>query len=146
MLLSSAFTLPSNIVDLQFQVYTGLLVNKNQIGGHESDSDDDEDDADEENFYETNTMTPQAGAVETDPSRGVIPDSVHNKNLIQDEVDTEKNAQRLPTPHKSARADKLSIFLNDPEKSIQIFLSSQVKRFGVIWWVWSDPLLFLADQ
>jgi hypothetical protein len=52
---------------------------------------------------------------------------------VDDHDDDEGTLQTRKSDLEEQREEKLIVFLNDPEKSVTIFLSSHMREQGLIW-------------
>lgn len=114
----------------QFRLYVGLLVNPNVYRKPSKDGevdDDDDDDDDGPNMQINAEDTPGSVPPSKDPARSAY--SVE----LDDRDDDEGTLQARKSDLEEQREEKLIVFLNDPEKSVTIFLSSHMREQGLIW-------------
>ncbi|KAG1877423.1 hypothetical protein F4604DRAFT_1757510 [Suillus subluteus] len=115
----------------QFRLYVGLLVNPNVYRkpskDGEADDDDDDDDDGLSNIQINAEDTPGSVPSSKDPARSAY--SVE----LDDHDDDEGTLQARKSDLEEQREEKLIVFLNDPEKSVTIFLSSHMREQGLIW-------------
>lgn len=115
----------------QFRLYVGLLVNPNvyRKPSKEGEADDDDDDDDDgPTDIQTNTKDTSGSVLPSDdPARSAY--SVE----LDDHDDDEGTMQARKSDLEEQREEKLIVFLNDPEKSVTIFLSSHMREQGLIW-------------
>jgi hypothetical protein len=115
----------------QFRLYVGLLVNpagyRKPTKDEEADDDDDDDDDGPSNVQinaeDTSGLVPPS----KDPARSAY--SVE----LDDHDEDEGALQARKSDLEEQREEKLIVFLNDPEKSVTIFLSSHMREQGLIW-------------
>ncbi|KAG1766253.1 hypothetical protein EDD22DRAFT_1011462 [Suillus occidentalis] len=115
----------------KFRLYVGLLVNPNvyhKLSKEGEADDDDDDDYDSPTDIQTNTK---------DTSGSVLPsdDPAHSAYSVEldNHDDDEGTMQARKSDLEEQREEKLIVFLNDPEKSVMIFLSSHMHEQGLIW-------------
>jgi hypothetical protein len=115
----------------KFRLYVGLLVNPNvyRKPSKEGEADDDDDDDDDgPTDIQTNTKDTSGLVLPSDdPARSAY--SVE----LDDHDDDEGTMQARKSDLEEQREEKLIVFLNDPEKSVTIFLSSHMREQGLIW-------------
>ncbi|KAG1844950.1 hypothetical protein DFJ58DRAFT_801710 [Suillus subalutaceus] len=115
----------------QFRLYVGLLVNPNVYRKPSKDGEADDDDDDDEdglsNIQINAEDTPGSVPSSKDPARSAY--SVE----LDDHDDDEGTLQARKSDLEEQREEKLIVFLNDPEKSVTIFLSSHMREQGLIW-------------
>lgn len=114
----------------QFRLYVGLLVNPTVYRKPTKDEADDDDDDDcdspsttQINGEDTFGLAPSV----KDPARSTY--SVE----LDDHDDDDEGLQGRKSDLEEQREEKLIVFLNDPEKSVTIFLSSYMREQGLIW-------------
>lgn len=84
---------------------------------------------------------PQSAASDAAPADGhPRPNNSDTDNVTamdDDEVEDEEDDEvvRKRAEADEFREEKLIAFLNDPEKSTMVFLSSYMREQGLIWWV-----------
>jgi len=99
--------------------------------GNTSDSDDDYSDTDTRNVYQTPQDEPPRRPFKRFQVRP--PYALYGATPVQ--VDSDAAVQRLLEDEKGRKEERLLSFLNDPEKSVKVFLSSYVRSQGLIWCV-----------
>jgi hypothetical protein len=117
----------------KFRLYVGLLVNptvyRKPAKGDQDASPDIDDDGDSPSDIQTNKED-TSGQVPSSKNRVRTAYSVE----LDDDDDDDEDTFRAPkTETEEQREEKLVIFLNDPEKSVTIFLSSYMREQGLIW-------------
>lgn len=124
---------------IKFRLYVGLLVNptvyrkpaKGDQDGSPDIDDDDDDDGDNSSNIQTNTED-IPGQVPSSKSHAPSAYSVELGDADND--DDDEDTFRAPkTDTEEQREEKLLVFLNNPEKSVTIFLSSYMREQGLIW-------------
>lgn len=124
----------------QFQLYAGLLANIpiwHKIDKNKPEDEDDDDVEDEDEPTKVNIKVPEPQR-RPRPPRARIPYSTYGKDPI--EVNDDGEIRDLLDDEAAVKEDKLADFLNDPERSVQVFLSSYMRKQGLIW----SALLFLS--
>ncbi|KAG1776738.1 hypothetical protein EV702DRAFT_1045784 [Suillus placidus] len=114
----------------QFCLYVGLLVNPSvyRKPSKKGEADDDNDNDDGPTDIQTDTKdTSESVLPSDDPAR-----SAYSVDL-NDHDDDEGTLQARKTDLEEQHEEKLIVFLNDPEKSVTIFLSSHMREQGLIW-------------
>ncbi|KAG1735457.1 hypothetical protein EDB19DRAFT_1724597 [Suillus lakei] len=114
----------------QFRLYVGLLVNPTvyRKPSKDGEADDDDDDSDGPSNIHINTEDTSGPVPPTnDPARSAY--SVE----LDDRDDDEGTMQAHKSDLEEQREEKLIVFLNNPEKSVTIFLSSHMREQGLIW-------------
>ena len=96
-----------------------------------SDSDDDYSDTDTKNVYQTQQDEPPRRPFKRVHVRP--PYALYGATPVQ--VDSDAAVQRLLEDEKGRKEERLLSFLNDPEKSVKVFLSSYMRSQGLIWCV-----------
>ncbi|KAG1720267.1 uncharacterized protein EDB91DRAFT_1178270 [Suillus paluster] len=113
----------------QFRLYVGLLVNPT---GYRKPSKDEEADDDDE--FGDGASNIEMNAEDTS---GQVPPSKDAQSTysaeLDDHDDDEGNLQARKSDLEEQREEKLVVFLNDPEKSVTVFLSSYMREQGLIW-------------
>lgn len=105
-------------------------------GGQDGSPDINDDDDESLSNVQTNTED-ASGQVPSSKNRARPAYSVE---LDDDDDDDDEDTFRAPkTDTEEQREEKLIVFLNDPEKSIKIFLSSHMREQGLIWSVSQLP-------
>ena len=101
---------------IQFRLFVGLLANaQRKINGGKS-APEEESDEDSDVELETAGIPTATGPTQATSEK----DTAAADQIIElDDV----------------REDKLNAFLNDPERTIKIFLSSYMRKQGLIWYV-----------
>lgn len=99
--------------------------------GNTSDSDDDYSDTDTRNVYQTQQDEPPRRPFKRFHVRP--PYALYGATPVQ--VDSDAAVQRLLEDEKGRKEERLLSFLNDPEKSVKVFLSSYMRSQGLIWCV-----------
>jgi hypothetical protein len=119
-----SFSLPRKTLKLayiiQFQLYIGLLSNPRKPEGSKAapDEDDSDDGSDEElGPQKKNALgeVTKTGNVQNGLSR---PEPDNDGEILDDILDEK---------------DNLIAFINDPERVVKIFLSSHMRKQGLIW-------------
>ncbi|KAG2066082.1 hypothetical protein BDR04DRAFT_1107344 [Suillus decipiens] len=114
----------------QFRLYVGLLVNPTIYRKPSKD-----EEADDEDDYEgDNPSNIHVNAEDTSgpvPSNDVAPSALSVE--LDDHDDDEGSLQARKSDLEEQREERLIVFLNDPEKSVTIFLSSHMREQGLIW-------------
>ncbi|KAG0698703.1 hypothetical protein DFH29DRAFT_940358 [Suillus ampliporus] len=114
----------------QFRLYVGLLVNPNVYRKPSKDGEADDDDDD--------SIGPSNDQINAEDTSGQVPpseDHVQSAYSVEldDHDDDEGALQARKSDLEEQREEKLVVFLNDPEKSVTIFLSSHMREQGLIW-------------
>lgn len=114
----------------QFRLYVGLLVNPTiyRKPSKDEEADDDDYEGDDPSNIHVNAED-TSGSVP--PSDDVAPSAFSVE--LDDHDDDEGTLQARKSDLEEQREEKLVVFLNDPEKSVTIFLSSHMREQGLIW-------------
>ena len=96
-----------------------------------SDSDDDYSDTDTKTVYQTQQDEPPRRPFKRVHVRP--PYALYGATPVQ--VDSDAAVQRLLEDEKGRKEERLLSFLNDPENSVKVFLSSYMRSQGLIWCV-----------
>jgi len=104
-------------------------------GDQDRSPDINDDDGESHSNVQTNTED-ASGQVPSSKDRAR---SAYSVELDDDDDDDEDTFRAPKTDTEEQREEKLMVFLNDPEKSIKIFLSSHMREQGLIWSVSQLP-------
>lgn len=94
-----------------------------------SESDDDYSDTDTRNVYQAQQDEPQRRPFKRFHVRP--PYALYGATPVQ--VDSDAAVQRLLEDEKGRKEERLLSFLNNPENSVKVFLSSYMRSQGLIW-------------
>jgi hypothetical protein len=125
------------LIFLQYRLFVGLLVNtpiwrKVDKNAPEPEEDDTDGDDEEELKAEIDVDAATNGQREFPPRRRPRPPYA-NYGKEPSEVENDGEIQDLLEEARSLKEEKMDDFLNDPVKSIKIFLSSYMREQGLIW-------------
>jgi hypothetical protein len=141
---------PHSLSPTQIRLYVGLLGvtpiwNRTDLASspaaaqeNTSDSDDDYSDSDTRNVYQDEPPRRPFKRFHVRP-----PYALYGATPVQ--VDSDVAVQRLLEDEKGRKEERLLSFLNDPEKSVKVFLSSYMRSQGLIWCVRRVILLSISN-
>jgi hypothetical protein len=121
----------------KFRLYVGLLVNpavyRKPAKGDQDASPDIDIDGDGDGDSPSDIQTNKEDISGQVPSSKNRVRTAYSVELDDDDDDDEDTFRAPKTETEEQREEKLVIFLNDPEKSVTIFLSSYMREQGLIW-------------